>query len=220
MTGAEAYLRWLVDPAPTYGPRFTMLFGFNFLDLDEKLLINEDLTDTPGLGAAGNRYLLHENFTTYNRFYGGQIGGQTEYCVGPVTLMFIGKCALGRTEETLEISGSTKVLEPNGAVAINPTAALYTGPGNVGRFTGGEFAVMPQGQFKLWYTFNKYFRMDFGYDVFWISRVIRPGDQINQYVNVQPVGGPPIAPLAPSVLPFQSSGLWTQGFSLGLEVNF
>jgi hypothetical protein len=220
ITGAEANVRWLVDPAPTYGPRFTALFGFNFVDLDEKLLINEDLTDTPGLGAAGNRYLLHENFTTYNRFYGGQIGGQTEWCVGPVSLIFTGKCALGRTEETLEISGSTRVIEANGTVATNPTAALYTGPGNVGRYTGGEFAVMPQGQFKLAYQFNRYFRMDFGYDAFWISRVIRPGEQINQYVNVQPVGGPPIAPLAPSVLPFQSSGLWTQGFSLGLEVNF
>src|SRR5262249_48768572 len=125
ITGAEANVRWLVDPAPTYGPRFTMLFGFNFIDLDEKLLIHEGLTDVPGLGAAGNRYFLNETFTPYNRFYGGQIGGQTDWCVGPVILTLIGKCAFGRTEETLEISGSTRVLEANGTVATNPTAALY-----------------------------------------------------------------------------------------------
>jgi Putative beta barrel porin-7 (BBP7) len=220
LAGADADLRYLVNPSSTNGPRLTLLFGINYIDLDEKLVINEFLTDTPGLGAAGNHYTIYDNFTTYNRFYGGQLGAQTDIRVGPVVMIFVGKCAFGRTEETLEISGSTNVIEANGAVANNPKAGLYAGPGNVGHYDSGEFAVVPQGQFKLAYEFNQYVRMDVGYDVFWISRVIRPGDQVNTNINVQPIGGPPVAPLEPSFLSFRSSGLWAQGFNFGLEVNF
>jgi hypothetical protein len=220
LAGADANVRWLINNGPAYGPRFTLLLGFNFIDLDEKLLTSEFLTDTPGLGAAGNHYTLGENFTTYNRFYGGQIGGQVDYHVGPVAMIFIGKCAFGYTQETLEISGSTSVTEANGTVVTNPKAALYVGPGNVGHYTNSDFAVVPQGQFKLAYEFNKNFRIGTGYDMFYINHVIRPGDQINTNVNVQPIGGPPVAPLQPTILPFRSSGLWAQGFSLDFEVNF
>jgi hypothetical protein len=220
LSGFDANLRWLVNPSPMNGPRFTLLFGFRYVDLDEKLLISEDLNDVPGLGAAGNHFSLGENFTTYNRFYGGQLGAAFDYHVGPVVLQFIGKCAYGRNDEELKISGSTTVLLPSGATANNPTAALYTGPGNVGTHSGGEFCVVPEGEFNIAYQFNDYVRMTLGYDVLWMSRVLRPGNQVNQLVNVQPVGGPPVAPLDPGVLPFRSSGLWAQGFSIGVEFNF
>jgi hypothetical protein len=220
MAGAEANFRYLVGSSPGTGYRLTLLAGFNFLDVGEKLLINENLTDVPGLGAAGNHYVLGENFTTYNHFYGGQLGAEYEHCIGPITLQFIGKCALGRTEEALDISGSTIATEASGAVATNPKAALYVGPGNVGHYTGNDFAAVPEGQFKVVYQFNQYFRMNLGYDVLWISRVVRPGDQINENVNVQPVGGPPVGPLEPTFEGLHGSGLWAQGFSIGMEVNY
>jgi hypothetical protein len=220
LMGAEANLRWLVNPSPINGPRFTLLAGFAYLGLDEKLVIDENLTDVPGLGAGGNHYVLNDNFTTFNRFYGGQIGGEFDFQVGPVMLLFIGKCAFGKTEEVLNITGFTTVTEASGAVATNPAAGLYAGPGNVGRHTGDEFAAVPQGQFKLAYAFNEYVRMSLGYDALWISRVIRPGNQVNQDVNVQPIGGPPVGPLDPAFVPFRSSGLWAEGFNVGLEINY
>jgi hypothetical protein len=220
MTGAEANFRYLVGCSPATGARLTLLAGFLFLDLDEKLLINESLTDVPGVGAGGNRFFLNENFTAYNHFYGGQIGAEYDHHIGPVVLQFIGKCALGNNYETLQISGSTTAIESSGAVATNPRAALLVGPGNVGHFTDNEFAAVPHGQFKIAYEFNQNFRASVGYDALWISRVIRPGDQTNPNVNVQPVGGPPVAPLDPQFLGFHSSGLWAQGFSIGFECNF
>lgn len=220
LAGADANLRWLVNPSSWGSGEFTILVGVRYFDLEEKLLINEDLTDTPGLGAAGNHYLLGENFTTYNHYYGGQLGAAYDCHVGPVVLEFVGKCALGYNNEVLRISGFTNVTEASGATASNPVAALYVGPGNVGRYTGGEFAALPEGQFKLAYQFNEYVRAQVGYDVLWLSRVIRPGNQVNQEVNVQPVGGPAIPPLDPAALPFRSSGLWAQGFNIGVEFNF
>jgi hypothetical protein len=220
LMGADANLRWNVNPSPINGPRLTLLAGGCFIDLDEKLVTNESLADVPGLGAAGNRYALQDNFTTYNRFYGGQLGAAYDCRVGPVVLQFVGKCAFGRTQEVLNVSGFTTVTEGNGAVATNPQAGLYSGPGIDGRHSSGEFAAVPQAQFKLAYQFNDYVRLNLGYDTLWISRVIRPGNQINQDVNVQSVGGPPTAPLDPNFVPFRSSGLWAQGFNIGVEVNF
>lgn len=126
----------------------------------------------------------------------------------------------GRMDEVLNISGSTTVTEASGAVATNPNAGLYAGPGNVGRHSSDEFAAIPQGQFKVAYIFNENVRMTLGYDALWISRVVRPGNQINQDVNVQPVGGPAITPLDPSFVPFRSSGLWAEGFNVGVEINY
>jgi hypothetical protein len=218
--GANADVRWLVNAGSVYGPHFTLLGGFAFLELDEKLLVSENLHDVPGLGAPGNHYVLGENFTTYNHFYGGEAGAAADCHVGPVVLIFVGKCAFGRTEEVERISGFTTVTQANGTVTTNPQAALLVGPGNVGRHSNGQWAVVPQGQFKLAYQFNQYVRMNLGYDALWIDRVIRPGNALNTNVNVQPVGGPPVAPLQPTVEPFRSSGLWAQGFSIGVEVNF
>jgi hypothetical protein len=220
MTGAEANLRYVVGASQGTGARLTLLFGGLFLDTDEKLLINESLNDVRGLGVGGNHYTLGENFTTYNHFWGGQFGAEYDYRIGPVVLEFIGKCALGETYETLQISGFTSVIQASGAVATNPKAALLVGPGNVGHFTNNEFAAVPQGQFKVAYEFNQNLRLNVGYDVLWISRVARPGNQTNPDVNVQPVGGPPIEPLDPKFLGFRSSGLWAQGFNVGFEVNY
>jgi hypothetical protein len=220
LMGAEANLRWLVNSSPINGPRFTLLFGAYYLNLDEKLVISESLTDIPGLGAGGNHYSLGENFTTYNRFYGGQIGAAYDWRIGPVVLEFIGKCAAGQNYETLAISGYQSVVEADGATATNPKAALYVGPGNVGHYTNNEFALVPQAQFKLYYEFNENIRLNVGYDSLWINHVLRPGNQINQNVNVQPIGGPAVPPLDPTVLPFHSSGLWAQGFNIGVEINF
>ncbi len=220
LMGADADVRWLVNPNAVGFPRLTVLAGVAFIDLDEKLLIDESVFETPGLGVAGNRFRLNDSFTTYNRFYGGQLGAVYDYCIGPLTLLFIGKVALGENDETLRISGFTTVTEPNGTTVTNPSAGLYAGPGNDGRRTGHHFCVMPQGQFKVAYQFNESVRLNLGYDALWLSEVLRPGNQINPNVNVQPVGGPPVAPLQPGPIPFHQSGLWAQGFDIGVEINF
>lgn len=221
LMGADANLRWLVNPSPVNGPRWTLMAGVRWVALDEKLLIDEGLTDVSGLGTTGNHYALSENFTTYNRFYGAQFGMAVDHRIGPVVVQLVGKVAFGQTQEYLRISGFTVVNEPSGVVTSNSKAALYVGPGNVGRYSDQEFAVLPEGQFKVAYEFNDYVRMNVGYDVFYLSRVIRPGKQINSDVNVQPVGSPvPVGPLDPTFVPFRASGFWAQGFNVGLEINF
>ncbi len=220
LMGADANVRYLVSPGGLAGARLTLLAGVRWVDLDEKLIDSENLADVPGLGAPGNHFRLGENFTAYNRFYGAQVGAATDYCIGPVVLQLVGKVAFGRNQEVLKISGFTTVTESDGVSTTNPLAALYVGPGNVGRFSDGKYCFVPEGEFKLAYQFNEYIRLNLGYDLLYLSRVLRPGEQINTLVNVQPVGGPPVPPLEPTLLPFKQTSLWAQGFNVGLEFNF
>jgi hypothetical protein len=54
-----------------------VLAGFRFLELTEGLAITEDLTVDPRVPlAGGTAFRVHGQFTTRNRFYGGQVGAR------------------------------------------------------------------------------------------------------------------------------------------------
>lgn len=219
--GADANVRYRLLDSGLTGHRFTLLAGARYLALDEKMLIDENLTDVSGLGSAGNQFRLGENFTAYNRFYGAQVGADWEYYLGSFSIQAVTKVAFGSSEQSVRISGFTDVTMPDGSVATNPQAALLVGPGNVGRHTHNVFATVPEGQFNVGWMFNPNVALTVGYDVLYWSRVARPGDQTSRGVNVQPVGAPaPFLPLEPGFGQVRSSGLWVQGVSVGFQLHF
>ena len=67
-------------------------------------------------------------------------------------------------------------------------------------------------------------RATVGYTFFYMSEVVRPGDQIDRVVNPTqlPTAGAFVAgttPTRPS-FPFQSSDFWAQGLNFGLEIRY
>jgi hypothetical protein len=200
--------------------RIALLLGGRILVVEEGLNITENSQDLPGLGVVGNTWFLNEQFNTQNIFYGGQVGAEYEFRVGPAFFNAVGKCAAGWVDETITNRAFTQVTLPNGQVAQSANSALYVNPDNAGRFRHTTFAVVPEGNFKLGFDFTENIRLTFGYDILYLSHAVRPGTVLDRNVNVQPVGAPfgiPPAALPPS---FASTGIWAQGFDVGLRFSF
>jgi hypothetical protein len=213
--GADANLRCsqCVDCGPF--TRVTFLAGARVLYLDEKLLFSETNNINNVDGRPGDNVLLHDNFVTYNRFYGGQVGLEVESRVGPLVFTLTGKVAAGETTEAVKISGDTTVIEPGSLAFFDPTRGLLVQPTNLGRVTHDQFGVVPEAAATLAWEANEYLCFTVGYNLLWWSRVMRPGEQIDTTVNVGQAGGSP-HPL----VPLHTSAFWAQGLSAGVRVSF
>lgn len=220
--GAETNLRLSQDVSALSSYRMTLLAGARFLFLDEKLLISEGVIDLPDINNnPGNITTISDNFVTYNRFYGGQLGLEMESRFGPLRLTLTGKVAVGVTSEVIKISGTTLVTEPGGPVTLDPTRGLLAQPTNVGRFTRNQFAAVPEVGLNLAWEFNEHLRVSLGYTFLYWTDVARPGDQIDTTVNIGAVAAPAQFGTSPRPgVPFHTTGFWAQGLTAGVQVSY
>jgi hypothetical protein len=192
----------------------SLLVGGRFLAVHEQLLIGESLQDLTG---AGTTTALSDSFSTRNYFYGGQVGAAYSWFFGPVTLDVLGKVGFGVTNETLSVNGSTLTTSPGGATTFT-NAGLLAQPSNTGHFSHDAFAVAPEFAVDAKYQFNEHIRAGAGYDFLYLSRVLRPGDQVDTNIDFQgqalgQVGTRPAVTL-------HESGFWMQGLTATLELSF
>jgi hypothetical protein len=203
------------------------IVGFRYLVLDESLSMSESLT---GIGpATGFTFLGNDNFTTRNRFYGGQLGLAGEIRRGNWSLGFDAKLGIGATQETADVSGfsNATIVAANGARSFQTfPAGLLTQDSNIGHHSQNVFSVAPEFGVNIGYQVTPHCRAFVGYNFLYLSDVLRPGDQIDLEVNrnKNPLlagagGGSTTAPNVPAFR-FNSSDFWAQGLTLGLEFRW
>jgi len=81
--------------------------------------------------------------------------------------------------------------------------------------------LVPELGVKFGYNFTEHLRGYVGYDVLYASNVVRPGDQVDTFVNssfIPPRGTPVGAPLPH--FQFRTTDFWAQGVSFGLELRY
>jgi hypothetical protein len=218
--GGDLNIRWLALDSGATGARVAFLAGFRYLSLDEKLLIGENLVDLPGLGAAGNQYMLHENFTTYDRFYGGQVGCDYEYRFGMFYVDALAKLGIGPTDETIAASANSRIIEPTTVVTSN-NRALLVQPSNNGKYNRTEFSVVPEVGLTFGLQFNEYLSLGVGYNFLYWNQVARPGKSVDTTINIQALQAfDQIGPARPALTNAGTTDFWAQGFSLSMQVNF
>ena len=206
--------------------------GYRCLELSEDVeMFNSTLTLLDDVASflnsplpAGTTVEFYDRFATKNRFQGGQFGLRTNHCLGALTVSMMGKVAFGINRETVKIRGNTTRILPNDNVASYPAGVFALGS-NSGTFSRDEFAVVPQFQFTLAYQCKDWLRVAFNYDLLWWSRLLRPGDQIDPFINPAliptiPTGfNPNAAPQRPLV-PFTATSFWAQGIGLSAEFKY
>ncbi len=83
---------------------------------------------------------------------------------------------------------------------------------------------MPQLDLKLGYQVTNNIRVFVGYDFLYWSSVIRPGDQIDQTLDLNkvPNSGAPFAASTQvrPIVPFRTSGYWATGVNMGVEFRY
>jgi hypothetical protein len=215
------------------GPDFhvDLLLGYRHLQLNESLIINENLQQSP---PAGLGVLVTDRFFTRNYFNGGQIGFDGEYRFHQ--RWFIGgqvKVAAGPMHQIININGNTTFISPNGASSVTFPSGVFATTTNSGRYTRDKVAIMPEANVKLGYNITDQLRIFVGYNFLYINNVVRPGDAYDRTVNptqlpsviVLPNGtlvgssGSLQGPARPSVF-FRGESFWAQGFNAGLEYRY
>jgi hypothetical protein len=220
--GGDLNLRFAQEVSGLSPHRLSFLVGTRYLSLTEKLNISEGISEHTGEGVEGNVFAIQDFFTTYNRFYGGQVGAESEVRFGSVVLTTALKLALGKTQQTVKIAGDSVAFEPpTQTLTIDPTRGFLAQPTNIGRYRKSDLGFIPEVTVTVAWDFNTYIRAWVGYNFLWWSDIVRPGDQIDPWINLQPIGSPPFlgVPFRPTV-PFTSTDFWAQGLTFGLQVSY
>lgn len=203
--------------------RVNALTGYRYFSLNEGLRIDQ-YAFRPA-GADGSSQVLStvvDEFSTANRFQGGQFGLHADLSRGPFFAGFTGKFAVGGVVQIVRVSGQTG--------SVSSVAATYDPSGvlaqlsNSGRTARSLFAVLPEAELKVGCRFMDNYRVYLGYNFLYLSDAVRPGDQIDRVVD------PATVPLTPRVLPaivgdnpgspFLRSDFWVHGLIVGFECRY
>jgi hypothetical protein len=199
-----------------------VLLGFRYFGLDEDLEIAGNST-VPGVDFA---FSGSDRFATRNHFYGGQIGTRIGCRWWRLTADVTALVALGRTEQQVNVSGSTTIVTGNPVFTPGTTPGfLFTQPTNIGSFNSRQFSAIPQVQLKVGMDLLRHVRTTIGYDFLYWANVVRPGTQIDRVVNPSQTaaiqGGPGVlmGPARPAPLRNEAD-LWVHGLTFGLEFHW
>lgn len=202
-----------------FADRFDWLVGFRYLDLRDGIFI-EDFTEAP---ATGQSFRGQDNFAAKNQFYGAQIGGNSFANLGcGFTLDTTLKVAFGGVRQRVIIDGFTEE-RLNGVVTRRVPGDVLTQPTNIGEYSRGYFAVVPELLVKLGYQVGSRVNVSIGYNLIAVSNVVRAGSAIDAGIN--PNVNPFLAPSSNSTaarpgFAFNGTDFWAQGLTLGVGLNY
>jgi hypothetical protein len=231
-TRLQGYELNLVAEITRDGPwSVAALTGFRTLELNEDLRITDNVTAlVPGVltflaGPADppNSLTIFDHFHTYNRFYGGQIGGRVKWASDRLEIGATGKVALGTTQQLVLIDGFTNLNMP-GAPPTTNAGGILAQPTNGGRFYQSRFGAVPEFGLDVGYWISPLVRISVGYQFMYWNGLARPGNQIDTTVNVAQVPRDPnfgngLGDARPA-FQFRQSNFWAQGIHCGLLFQY
>jgi hypothetical protein len=202
--------------------KFNTLVGIRYLQLDERLQIGSRTTIPTTDPTDPSISVIQDEFFTRNQFFGGQVGFQSELRCDRFFMDTTFKFAVGDMHEKSVVSGLT-TRTVTGVTAGVPGGLLALGS-NIGTTSKNEFAFVPEGTVKFGYQWTQRISTYIGANALYLSRVVRPGDQIDPVVNpvFVPVSdrfGGNFGPARPEPQ-FNRSDFWAIGGTLGLTVRY
>jgi hypothetical protein len=224
--GAEANA--VANLYDTKGAKLHAIVGYRFFQVQEGLRVEQTWQQDATPDTFGHTTLgaIADQFSTANRFHGGQLGLHADLSRGPFYVEVVGKVALGRNFEVVKIDGESHLL----TFGANPLPLVRSFPGgvyaqltNMGRFTNSAFAVVPEGTFKVGLKADRS-RFFVGYNFLYLSDAVRPGDQVDRTIN--PVQIPMLNPGARFAGPDRPrpdvtrTDFWVQGLIVGFEGRY
>ncbi len=219
--GYDANLRTTLWDGPCLDGCWTVqgYGGFRSVGLKESLQIDESLVSL--LPGAPGAIAVYDKFKTNNTFYGGQLGLDVEGRWGRWFVDVNGRLGVGDIHQEVQISGATTTTDATGVHTL-PGGLLAQGS-NMGNYSRDRFALVPELGVNFGYQLTDCVRLFVGYNLLYISSVVRPGDQIDRTVNTTQIprfgGGGLVGPGRPE-FNFRGTEFYAQGVNLGVEFRW
>lgn len=205
-----------------FSEHFDWIAGFRYFDLREGIFVQDYIQFNTG-DNAGTSLFGEDRFYVTNQFYGAQIGGNSFFELGGgFTLDVTAKIALGGVRQRAQINGVT-IERQNGAVTRVVEGDILTQPSNIGEYSRGQFAAMPEVLIKLGYRLGARTNVTIGYNFIGLSNIVRAGSVIDS--NVNPNQSPYLesnnnSTAARPAFGFNGTEFWGQGLTLGVSVVY
>jgi hypothetical protein len=210
--GQEANVRY--NLARCAGSEWNLFAGARFLQLRERL----DLTSSARVLPEGSTLIgLEDHFQTFDKFYGGQLGGSGTLRFGRLALEGRAAVALGADDEEIRNKGQSIFHTPQQR-QVQPYG-LFVLPSNRGEFSRVSFDVVTEVRLNAVFELTQHVNLRAGYSLLTWDGPVRPGDQvlpINRS-QVRPAGlQGPLQPL-PN---FKEDVFWAHGLNAGIELSW
>jgi Putative beta barrel porin-7 (BBP7) len=203
------------------GFRLSSLLGYRFLRYTDRLAMDSDIVSAGGGGIIpGTTIMTSERFTAQNNFHGGDFGIKTEYSTGPWSFELLTKLAVGNTQRSIGIHGTTTTTVPGSAAVTQPGGFLALSS-NTGVFNSNDWVAIPELGLNAHWSINDHVKVGLGYSFLYWSGIAHGADQVslNLNPNLFPPPTPGATPLSPT-FQLNKSELWIQSVSLGLELKY
>jgi Putative beta barrel porin-7 (BBP7) len=257
MWGAELNGRCIFLEAA--GIQFGGVAGFRYLQFHELLTVNDSTTltltptDTPVVSlatpngttipitsAAFNVNSLN-SITTYNNFYGAQVGADFNVNIGRFFVDTRGTLGLGVMNQQVNINGSngaslTTTTTPTTVVgtatpgtpttttqSITQPGGLFAGPSDLGNHGRNRLAFLPELTVKVGYDVTDWFRLFVGFDTLYVSNVVRPSlvtGQSSTNVTATVAGTTQHLTVNQPSFRFSDTNIWAYGITFGAQFQF
>ncbi len=198
------------------GDEAHIFLGPRYWNLEEELLTQvASRTGIPAFQVSS-----FDQFTTQNRFFGGQIGTRMVFKWDRLSLAIDGKFALGAMFQETEIRGGSTVTA--GPTRIDRPGGLLALPTNIGDYERSKFAYLRESSAILGYRVTDQITVTLGYNMLTASNVVRPGHQIDPVINTSqlPFVGGRLTGAPRPIYRFDGDSFWMHGVSLGLAFQF
>ncbi|MCE9532656.1 MAG: BBP7 family outer membrane beta-barrel protein [Planctomycetes bacterium] len=209
------------DPRSGGYTRLDFLAGYRHFYYSDQLSIREDLQPQGGLFAPGTQITVLDQFRAINRFNGVSLGFDLEYARGSWFIDGQIRANIGENRRTVNINGQTIVQVPGQPPAVS-VGGLLAQSSNIGAYESTSMVVIPEGSLRVGYNLTKSCRLFAGYNLIIWPKVARSAEQIDPVVNRTQIpqnGTAAQGSLRPAFFG-NTSTLWIQGVTLGLEYRF
>jgi hypothetical protein len=173
---------------------------------------------------------VSDRVRTRNQFFGGQVGGEAEYRLGPGFVNLGTKVGFGPVHQVTEVTGQTT--GPGGSGGPGGFLAVGAIPaGNIGRTVTNRFSVLSDTYGSVGVYVTRRVRLGVGYEFLYLTSVARPGRQVLSTIDPRLIptatafGGRIPAPDAsglsvPPQTPFDRDDFFAHGVRLLFEVLY
>jgi len=205
-----------------FSERFDWIAGFRYFDLREGIFVQDFIQFNTG-DFAGTSLYGEDRFYVTNQFYGAQIGGNSFFELGAgFSLDVTAKIAIGGVRQRAQINGVT-IERQNGVVTRVVEGDILTQPSNIGEYSRGQFAAVPEVLIKLGYRVGSRANVTIGYNFIGVSNIVRAGSVIDP--NVNPNQSPYLesrgnSTAARPAFGFNGTEFWGQGLTLGVSFTY
>ena len=200
--------------------------GPRWFRIDEYYEASDTLTELPA--GSGSSFVFNDRFGTSNTFMGGQIGTEWRVQWGECFTMTVDlRALLGANHQQVDIAGATQLTDTSGNltgiagnVLTDRQQGFYAQPSNIGHYSRNQFTWGPEVGVNFAYQINDNVKLGLGYTIFYMDKIVRPGDQIDGIINIQPLfSGGGFGPARPQE--FMRETNWvTQSINFTVEFIF